>query len=611
MNAAIFFAFLAAQPDALSTWMNDVAQRQLAERGKTIAAIRDTAAAEKRKTYVRAKIMELIGGLPSERAPLNAKITRTHDRGAYIIETVTFESLPRYIVTANLYRPKAAGRYPAVLIPMGHWEQGKPAAQRIASNLALKGFVVLAYDPIGQGERQMAYDKRLGKSLIGGGVEQHFMAGAQSILAGQSFARYRIWDGMRALDYLVSRPEVDGERIGCTGCSGGGTLATYISALDDRVKVAAPACYMQSFRTLYPGPVGDSEQSVPNFLASGLDQTDYVELFAPKPWLILSTEGDYFTPAGAKQVFEEARNWYEMYRAQDRIQWVVGPGPHGTPLKVREALYGWMIRWLKDGKGDAAEQQVDLVPDHMLWATEAGYAGGRELHEFIREALKLRGGGQSVEAFVTALLEKNRTRSAGDITVEGARTGGSPQTLAIFIDPDERQKQEATRLREKGYATATVRFPAPAQPTRTYVGDWLPNTRAWLIGHNLPAMRANTIREAIDVASKQVTIDPARVTAYARGVPGVWLLLAAAADKRISEVMLDGTPHSLRAAFDSPVHRNLHDAAIPGFAVQWDLEDLRAAIAPRRVVWRNPTDWMGNVVPMAGAYEYSASDPAP
>ena len=136
---------------------------------------------------------------------------------------------------------------------MGHWESGKAAGQLISANLARKGFVVLAYDPVGQGERQQAYDARMGRSLIGGATEQHFSNGPAAILMGQSVARYFIHDGMRAIDYLVSRPEVDPDRIGATGCSGGGTQTTYIAALDPRVKVAAVACYMNSFQTLFSG----------------------------------------------------------------------------------------------------------------------------------------------------------------------------------------------------------------------------------------------------------------------------------------------------------------------------------------------------------------------
>src|SRR5688500_2733842 len=140
MTATLLLALFFADADPLLQWMNGVAQAQLSKRAAEIASIRDTATAEKRKEYVRAKVLELIGGLPDYRGPLKPSVTRTLDRGDFVIENVTFESFPSFVITANLYRPKKAGRHPAVLIPMGHWEQGKLAAQLIASNLALKGF---------------------------------------------------------------------------------------------------------------------------------------------------------------------------------------------------------------------------------------------------------------------------------------------------------------------------------------------------------------------------------------------------------------------------------------------------------------------------------------
>src|SRR5262245_22366209 len=365
--------------------LNAIAQRQLRDRAKDVAAIRDMAAAQARQKQVRERILSLIGGLPEYRGPLNARVTKTTRRDGFIIENVLFESLPQYYVTANLYRPESPGRHPAILMSMGHWDSGKAAGQLLSSNLARKGFVVLAYDPVGQGERQQAYDKRTGRSLIGGPTEQHFSNGAAAVLVGQSVARYFIHDGMRAIDYLLTRPDVDPARIGATGCSGGGTQTTYIAALDDRVKVAAPACYMNSFRTLFTGSIGDSEQSLPGFLAAGLDQTDYVELFAPKPWLITSTEQDFFTPPGARQVYEEARTWYRLFDAEDRVQWVVGPGGHGTPLQVREAIYAWMIRWLANGNGSPKEDPVTLLPDHELWVMPYGQAKGRDLYQIIAE----------------------------------------------------------------------------------------------------------------------------------------------------------------------------------------------------------------------------------
>jgi hypothetical protein len=620
--AAAAFALLQMSPaDALLRWMDERAQTQLDARERAIAAIQTRAQAEERKEALREKILRVIGGLPEYNGPLNARITGRIDAGRYMIDKVAFESLPGYWVTADVYAPKAAGPHPAILMPLGHWEEGKPAAQRMAANFAMKGFVALAYDPVGQGERLQAYDWRTGKSLAGGATEQHILAGAQSLLVGESFARYRIWDAKRALDYLVSRADVDRARIGCTGCSGGGTITTYISALDPRIRVAAPSCYMNSFRVLFKGPVGDSEQSPPGFLAEGLDQTDYVELFAPKPWMITSTEQDFFTPAGAKIVYDEAKRWYSLYSAPERIAWVVGPGGHGTPREVREAVYGWMIRWLEPGARSSTEEDVELRPAHELWATVSGQAAADlrslDLYELIRQHAKPPSG-DIVEWLARLAPHKAprnvRRESSGALrfdTADGMTleaklllpSGGAKGSAVLFVQTNLDIPAEARDAASAGHA-AMVFAPRglPAAPTARLSGEWLVNTRAALIGASLPALRADDIRSAVDALVEQT--GAGRVRAQAKGVAGVWLLIAAALDRRIGEVMLERTPHSLRAALDNPLSRDLHSAVIPGFLNHGDLADLLRRIKLRPVIWTDPTDWMGNVVPIDG-FRYS------
>ena len=625
----------------LTRWLDRIAQRQLDRRDAEIKQVTTVEAAEARKERVRKKILELIGGLPGYTGPLNAKVTGRIDKQKYIIEKVIFESLPHFYVTADLYRPNKPGRYPAVLIALGHWDQGKVAEQRLAANLATKGFVALAYDPIGQGERITAFDRRTGGTLGGWSTEGHFQAGAQSLLAGESLARYMIWDGMRALDYLVSRPEVDGERIGCTGCSGGGTLTTYISALDPRVKAAAPACWMNSYRNLFTGPVGDSEMNFPNFLSSGLDETDYVELFAPKPWLIVSTIEDFFPLAGARNVFEEARGWYRLYHAEGRIDWAVGPGPHGTPQPLRERIYEWMIRWLKEGQGDAREEPVEMAPDHELLATAAGQVhlelGSREIHEIIRErfASRVETAPRNVKELIGEVRRlmkpfeevpvesrvTEETRTAEWITrkilletepgVElNARllvprgTGRKPGL--VVVETEAAPSSLATDAVRRG---AVVLALAPrglprSDDRRPFGGDFAANTRAFLVGRNLPGMRAYDIRRGVDFLESRSDVDAGAVRAVARGESGVWLLMAAAVDPRIQRIWLDRTPHSLRAALDEPLNRNMYMAVIPGFCLKWDLSDLVAAMDGRRVLWTDPTNWMRVVQPLAGNFRY-------
>jgi len=145
--------------------------------------------------------------------------------------------------------------------------------------------------------------------------------------------------------------------------------------------------------------------------------------------------------------------------------------------------------------------------------------------------------------------------------------------------------------------------------TRPFTGNWMNNTRAWLVGRNLPATHAAEINAVIADLEKRDDVDPAKISVQARGVAGVWALLAAAVNPRISSVVLTRTPHSLRAAIDSPIHANLHDAVIPGFAAKWDLADLRTLLGSRKVEWRDPTDWMGNVVKVDGEFVYLSSDP--
>jgi hypothetical protein len=495
----------------------------------------------------------------------------------------------------------------------------------------MKGFVVLAYDPVGQGERQQAYDRRIEASLAGGATDQHFQAGAQSILAGENFARYRIWDAKRALDFLLSRPEVESEKIGCTGCSGGGTLTTYISALDPRIKVAAPACYINSWRQLFAGPIGDSEQSFPFFLSSGLDVADYIELFAPKPWLINSTIGDFFPIEGARHAYQEALDWYRIYNAEDNIHWAVGPGPHGTPLEVREAIYEWMIRWLKDGRGNFREEPVEMLPDFDLLATQAGQVEGREIYQVILERFRQRMSQGSAEQLLAEIRKWSGdqagqpplVRVLNDTSGEVFRT----QQLALEVEPGleisgtlyaprapgrksaillvDLEAPLAERLAAHGAVVLNLQprgVPLPSRGEDQAAAKQ--NIRAWVIGRNMAGMRAFDIQRGVDVLVARPDVDAGSVRAVARNVSGVWLLMAASVDARIGKIWLDRTPYSLRAALEVPLTRDLHDAVIPGFALHWDLEDLVKAMAPRTVFWSDPTDWMHKVVPHLAGFLY-------
>jgi dienelactone hydrolase len=339
----------------LRSYLQGIAFQQLAARRDRIAEIRTREQFEKRRAEVRRQLLAMIGGLPSERSPLNLRITGVIDHGDYRVEKIIYESLPKFYVTADLYVPQTGhSRYPAILQPTGHSLSAKARAfyQDISLGLVKSGFVVLTYDPVGQGERVIFYDSALEGSKVGSSTGEHEMVGIQSLLAGESIARYMVWDGMRGIDVLQSLPYVETKRIGVTGCSGGGTLTAYIAALDDRVQVAAPACYITDWgdQLLGTGPQ-DAEQQFPDQLKNGLDHADLVEAFAPKPYLIVSTTEDFFPIAGSRKTLAESKRIYALFGAEDKISSAVAPGGHGVRKSQREAIEAWMSRWLKGGTG--------------------------------------------------------------------------------------------------------------------------------------------------------------------------------------------------------------------------------------------------------------------
>lgn len=632
--------------DPLLSWMNDIAQLQLQARQKEMDQIHSVADAEKRKQKVRATILEILGGLPDYSGPLNAKITGQIQADGYVIEKVLFQSLPNFYVTADLYRPSKPGRYPAILFQSGHTQEGKPEPQRAAANLALKGFIVLAHDPIGQGEREQSFDKQLDGALGGWSVPEHIQAGAQALLVGESAARFFIWDAKRAIDYLVSRPDVDSSRLGAAGCSGGGALTTFIGAVDPRLKAVIPACYPSSYQLLFAGPDPDTEMTMPEFLAKGLDVADFVEVNAPTPWLIQATEKDYFTPPGDRMVYEEARRFFSLYGAEDHVGFFIGPGPHGTPLVSREAVYKWMIRWLKDGQGDYHEQPVRLYNNFQLLVTPTGHvddiAGSRKVYQLIQDdyrakrrpgtsdelqaelrRLKIPTDGASPESTVlnesnTPEYRRTRIRFASEpgVEIEGslyvpASPGRKPAVL--MVEDSGRPYFEAatteslaSRMAKKGRVVLTLApRDSPEENTHApFVGNWVTNYRANQIGLNLPAMRAHDILRGVDLLAARSDVNPASIYASAREVKGIWLLYAAAADPRIGKVWLDRTPYSLHAALENTLNTDLFDAVIPGFVLHWDLNDLVKAMGSRPVMWTDPANWMNRIVDLNGPYQY-------
>ncbi len=300
------------------------------------------------------KMVEAVGGFPA-RAPLNSRTIATVQREGYRIEKVIFESLPGVPVTGLLFlpdSPKFKPPYPAFLVTCGHSGNGKGSSdyQRGCVQGALQGFAAFIYDPISQGERTQEPPTA--------GVHGHNRFGVNAILLGRSMAQMRIWDGMRAIDYMQARPEVRADRIGYMGNSGGGTMTSLIMAVEPRVKAAAPACYLSSIREVadHCGPQ-DAEQCIFGQLAFGLNHASFV-LMQGQPVRMHCCHNDFFTFMGSRQTFRTvAETATNLGLGADRYGMTDVPGPHGWKESTRASSVQWMRRWLMD---DASALPIDV-----------------------------------------------------------------------------------------------------------------------------------------------------------------------------------------------------------------------------------------------------------
>jgi cephalosporin-C deacetylase-like acetyl esterase len=384
-------------PDSIAMNMNQAG----ASRKALLARIQSKEQIATRSTTVRAQLWEILGGRPQE-TPLNARTVGTIDRSGYRIEKLVYESMPEVYVTAHLYVPTTGKPpYPGIVVPLGHTENGKAYRnyQYSYQNLARKGYVVLAYDPFGQGERRQYLRLRSGRAFSTG---EHTQAGRPMILFGSGFARYRAWDGIRSLDYLLSRSEVDPQRIGCTGHSGGGTMTMYLIALDPRIQaaVAVEANFENMAGPNYdpPGAIADAEQDLVGGLPLGLDRGDLLAAFAPKPLLMSYTvhdQGQTYSPVyeeAIKENYDELRRIYGILGAGDKVDLFAGHLPHDLDYFQRRAMYGWFNRWF--GKMDAGveENDFDGSPEADLNCTTTGQVltslGGRSVVQLNRDRAK-------------------------------------------------------------------------------------------------------------------------------------------------------------------------------------------------------------------------------
>ena len=372
--------------------------RKISEkRKKTLAGIKNPLQAKQYVETVRKKVAAAFGPMP-ERTPLNAGTTVIVNKKGFTIEKIIFYSRPDFPVTGNLYLPSGIkGKVPAVLGLCGHSQSGKaePAYQCFCQGLVLKGYAVFIIDPVSQGERYQFLNTPDAEAVSGRCCDEHNMTGKQLRLTGEFFGTWRAWDGIRGLDYLLSRPEVDASRIGVTGNSGGGTLTSYVNALDDRPAMAAPGCFITSYlRNLENELPSDCEQIPPDMLKYGLEMSDLIIARAPRPVIILGQKNDFFDPRGTREAYEEIRHIYSLLGAKDNIRLAFGPDNHGYTLANRESMYRFFNEFAGVKKDDREPEIKACEAAELQCAPEGqvvNLAGNKLLRSFtLEKAIKLR-----------------------------------------------------------------------------------------------------------------------------------------------------------------------------------------------------------------------------
>jgi dienelactone hydrolase len=301
---------------------------------------------------LRHKLLMMMGGLPTVRTPLRSRIVGSIPMNGFHIQKVIFESLPGIYVTALLYVPderegSKSKRHPAILVPAGHAADGKDHYQSLCQHLVQRGYVVLAWDPVGQGERSQFWDAKAGKSRYNLICAEHAVLGNLAFLAGTNLARWEIWDGLRAFDYLLTLPQVDPNRINITGTSGGGFQAIHIAALEPRIKVAAISCYitalpMRVHNRIFKDPDSDPEQDLYGMISNGVDHAGLLALMYPRPVFLAAAVLDFFPIEGTEKTFREVRQLYTRFGHGDRIAMTEGYHGHEYSNANQEAAFEFL-----------------------------------------------------------------------------------------------------------------------------------------------------------------------------------------------------------------------------------------------------------------------------
>ena len=639
----------------LPDFLEELAAHAYEVRNRKIASLTTPAAVRQYQHWARETFWKLVGGAP-ERTPLNVRSVGGFEREHYRVEKLLYESQPNLYIPANLYIPKSyKPPFPGVLFQMGHTPNGKGGAtyQRCCQGLAQLGYLVLAFDPMGQGERIYYPDASGTKTRLGDVDEEHSRAGRQMLLVGESATRMQAWDAVRSLDVLAAHPLVDRKRIGATGQSGGATATMFLSAVDDRI-AAAVVCsgITENFACAHFDPPGSTDDAEQNFVGSGplgFDRWDLLYPLAPKPLLVSVSDKDFFGTYSPRYLssgweeFQKLRKVYAVLGKPDQIAWGGTPLPHGLSYDTRLQVYSWFDRWLKGGMGSVeVEPQTVVEQDETLWVSASGNvtgagSGGATPFSMTLAAMPKASGTLSPESLKTLLgaempprglaarvlkrvpsdgcqIEALEIQSAAQVWLPAwliRPTRVPVKSVLLLLEPAGRNYDH--RWQEDSlYQTLATNGHIVCVPDLRGVGDMKPEpgrgaalwaeehdreeSWAWaslILGKPLLGQRVTDILAVLEALRRQDEGLPLIVAA--RGEWTVPVQFAAALDSNFATLYLSGGLLSYRNIVETENYTHPFANFVPGILHSTDLTELPG---PKRVVLAGVVDSAGNALPV-------------
>jgi hypothetical protein len=603
-------------------------------------ALRSPEALDEYRDKCRESYLALVGRMPGK-TPFNAVITGRVRPGNLTLEKIILESRPGHHLTANMYLPAGKGPFPAVLFLCGHEMTSKATVSYMetAMLLAANGIAVMVTDPISQGERVQFTDSA-GRRILRGSTTEHTLLNAGAILTGSSVAVWELYDNVRALDYLVSRPEIDTARIGCMGNSGGGAQAMFLIGYDERIKAAAPCSFITSREREYElNGTGDGCQQIPSEGREGLEIADYLVIFAPKPLLILAGRYDFVDYRGTVETFTEMESVYRVLGYPERVSLFTGDDGHGISGPKRKAALMWFRKWLEADGTPLITDTPPLPAEKETWCTPSGQVNAFFCDEITVQEYNSRrvdelaavrkrfieGNSRDVlPDTLRALLSVNcnpgspvTAEMRGSFTAEGIaagklilrREGEVPlpchlyrsagnsvsDTVVVWLphdgkappvgdggaagpEPGRYRAVVAADLRGMGETAENARDNDP----KYYNSEYHNAVLGMHIGQPLPGQRVRDILLILDFISADYELARLPVKIVASGPAAPPALMAAALDPRITSLSLSETIRSFSEMTDRPMEKDWFSYIVPGIMRYFELDDI-AAIRPELI----------------------------